>query len=196
MVDLIFNDTMPIMPMINYTGEIVSYKAQDILHCEMWTNICREGKTAVRNTTCTISKLLQLISAGYTVIPCKTSPKFCQQILLLRYNYSDEKEIEPIAFNKKIMPTFIINHEQPCYYSVSSAEKQAILGYCFNEPIRSKTLMKAISTRLLSRLDNYNYWGNYELKSYCSNYFTTKVTGITISNNIYIPVEGDVSYGE
>lgn len=196
MVDLIFNDTAPFKPIINYTGEIVPYKTQDIVHYEVWTSIRLEGKTAIRNTTCTIPKLLQLISKGYTIIPYKTSPKFCQQILLLGYDYSYNQKIEPIAFNKKIMPTFIINHEQPCYYSVSSAKRQAILGYCFNEPIRNKNLMRAISTRLLSRLDNYNDCGNCELESYCSNYLTTKVTGVTISNNIYVPVEGDVSYGD
>ena len=140
MFDLDFNVTnaAPVKQTVFVINKIVRFKVQDILNYEVWTSICREGKTAVRNTTCTISKLLQLISAGYTIIPCKTSPKFCQQILLLGYDYSYEHKIKPTAFNKNIIPTFFINYEQPHYYGVSGTKKKAILGYCFNEPIRDR----------------------------------------------------------
>lgn len=160
----------------NLRGRIVPFKVQDILNYEIWTSICREGKTATRDTVCTIAKLLQLISAGYTIIPCKTSPKFCQQLLLLEYNYS---------YNYRISPTFIIEHKRRNYYGVSRQSTTVILGYCFNTPIRSKSLFEAISSNL-----NHNTFFNYEIKRYCSNDFIDNITNVTISNNIYVPIVG------
>lgn len=208
--DLSFLDTAPVRPVagtetlepVNPVAQkidtkevavgLVPYQVEDILNYEVWIEQCNGGndigEIEFRNSFCTIHYLVNLISEGYLIYPWKPSKYFYQQMLLFEYN-GDISKFKQTSLDNNVFPTFIIEHKR--FNSDSNTmDNTAILGYLFRKPIKNIKVMKGIHD-YLTDIMNYPYCG--ELYNYCT-YDYGKITNVTITNNIYIPVKGGIAH--
>lgn len=182
LIDTKDNSDITILPL--EVDNILNYKVQ-IIECHARNDI---REIIIKNDYLSIAELIKMISDGYDITACnfkqKLTPPF-KQLLLIDYYYGNNPNFKQELKDKNIFPTFIIEHDQGSDFT---EEHTAVLGYCFNEPIDSPQLATDIFNSLgsifHSLVECYNAydWGN--------------ITNLTISNNVYVPVKGDVSYGE
>lgn len=175
--------------------KIVPVKVQDILNYEVRIGECHVrndiSETIIKNDYLSISKLMKMISEGFFITTSnfneKLEPSF-EQVILMEYWYGNNPDFKQELKDKNIFPTFIIEHDKG---GELAEEHTAVLGYCFNKRIDSPQL----------RADIFNAFGKIfpsdSALIECYNaYDWGDITNLTISNYVYVPVEGDVSYGD
>lgn len=148
----------------------------------------------VKNDYLTIAQLIEKISEGYFITTAdfdENQGSFSQQVFLIEYLYEDTPDFRQELKAKNIFPTFIIEHEEGGFLAEAQT---AILVYCFNEPIENEELAEDIYDTLWKKIFNSKY-SDDEICFY-SAYDCGAIKNLTISNNVYVPVEGDVSYGD
>lgn len=181
-IDTKDNSSITILPL-----EVEDILSFEVRIAEYYTRNIRDIR--VRNDYLSIAKLIDTISEGYNITICdfkQVQP--IKQVLLIEYWYGNNPDFKQELKDKNIFPTFIIEHDKG---GELAEEHTAVLGYCFNKLIDSPQLEADIfnafgkifpSASALIECYNAYDWGD--------------ITNLTISNYVYVPVEGDVSYGD
>lgn len=173
-IDTKDNSSITILPL-----EVEDILSFEVRIAEYYTRNIRDIR--VRNDYLSIAKLIDTISEGYNITICdfkQVQP--IKQVLLIEYWYGNNPDFKQELKDKNIFPTFIIEHEERGFIG---DEHTAILGYCFNEPIKNKIFVVDIYNALLKMIFNSEL---SEFESNCYNaYDYGAITNLTISNNVY-----------
>lgn len=178
------------------TVDLVPYPVDDILDYEVRIakfyvrNDIRDIR--IRNDYFSIAKILQLFSEGYIIIPSNSTEElepFFQQVILIEFYYGNTPDFKQELKNKNIFPTFIIEHEER---GCIGYDYTAILGYCLSKTIENETIMEEIYSHLYKIL--FNCQNAETAIDFYNAYDYGKITNVTISNNIYVPVEGGIAH--
>lgn len=186
----------------DYISEnIVPLKVPDILNYEVRIAECYARNdirdVRIRNDYFSIAKIIQLISDGYFICPSDEMEElepFFQQMILIDYYCGNDPNFKQRLADENILPTFIIEYEGPGI-TCSEGEKNAILGYCFTAPMKNPMHEEIMCKKICEKIYNskINYPEDYEITDYNS-YDYGDITGISISNNLYVPVFGEIAY--
>lgn len=186
----------PIIDTKEVTVGLVPYQVDDILDYEVRIAECSARNNIrdirIRNDYFSIAKIIHLFSEGYFISPYYNEDvlePFFQQVFFIDYWYGNDPNFKQELKDKNIFPTFIIEHEEG---GAMESDHTAILCYCFNEPITSEQLVADIYDALCKNIFDYE---DPDTEIDCYNiYDYGKITNVTISNNIYIPLEGGIAH--
>lgn len=186
----------------NLSGEIVSFKVQDILNYQISTMYKGEEYDTLDNYT--ILDLLKAISSknpilvdGYVDYDCTQ-----QQVILVHFwnnkEHFTKSEVWKYVNEINLVPTFAFNDVIPNTYLKNLETDQETMfsfAYVLNQPILDERIIERISDNLMKNVFS-KYHGYIECKHPQIFIIENNITELYISNNVYVPVEGEVSYGD
>lgn len=186
----------------NLSGEIVSFKVQDILNYQISTMYKGEEYDTLDNFT--ILDLLKMISSktpilvdGYMDYDCSQ-----QQVILVHFwnnkEHFTKSEVWKYVNEIGLVPTFVFNDVIPNTYLKNLETDQETMfsfAYVLNQPILDERVIERISDNLMKNVFS-KYHGYIECQHPQNFVIENNITELYISNNVYVPVEGETSYGD
>lgn len=183
--------TETLEPVIPFFEDLVfkfkPLKVTNILNYEVSVMTNSIEKSTYKSRTCSIAEILQLISTGHSI----SSEEYPNQLIFVNFPVKYKDSILRIAEDNNLYPTFIINSGKYNYDNGIYTNENLTFCYCLE-----KSIIDYVKYSFEQHLKTvfHSYWDDFNTYGYSGTGLLLGFTNITISNNIYIPVEGGIAH--
>ena len=182
----------------NLSGEIVSFKVQDILNYQISTMYKDKEYDTLGNYT--ILSLLEMISSKTPILVDGFMDYDCsqQQVILVHFwnnkEHFTKSDVWKYVNEIDLVPTFAFNDVVPNTYLKNLETDETTMftfAYVLNQPILDERIIERIIDNLMKNVFS-KYHGYIECEHPQHFIIENNITELYVSNNVYVPVEGGI----